>query len=582
MSLNPLLSNQQNACTFDYLSGLYAIVNIMLTQLKVLQYTIVDEMELEFTPGLSIISGETGAGKSVLIDALNLTLGGRTDLKAIRQKADRTEVFAHFDCHNNTKVMAWLSARDLDPSEGCLLRRTVSKEGRSRAYINGLPCTAQDLKNLGQLLVNIHGQHEHQHLLQKETQRELLDQYGSLIALCDEVDSIYQQWRASQDQLTRLQSSADEQQAKADLLTYQLKEIHSLNLAEGEMEQLESEHKRINQLDQLQSACQEVLNKLSENEQFNGLANTYQSLALLEPYATDHPPLASAKELIAQAGILLEESISEISHFQETLNISPEEVQIIEDRLTACMVIAQKHRVKANQLHALQHTLAEELNQIGSLEERLALLEAEVSGHYERYMSRAKQLSQKRKKTAKKLNQLISEKISLLGMPGGKLEIQFTPRTAPHRQGLEQIEFYVSTNPGQPLQPMNKIVSGGELSRISLAIQVILAEKADIPTLFFDEVDVGVGGAIAEMIGKTLRELGSKAQIICVTHLPQVAAQGHQHFSVKKQQTEHSTTTAFTALNKKQRVIEIARMLGGLELTNQTVAHAKEMLKLNS
>lgn len=553
----------------------------MLTQLKVLQYAIVDEMELELTPGLSIISGETGAGKSVLIDALNLSLGGRTDLKAIRQHADRAEVFAHFDCKNNPKALAWLKERDLDPSEGCLLRRTLSREGRSRAYINGLPCTAQELKTLGRLLVNIHGQHEHQHLLQKDTQRELLDQYGALTSLCAEVGTHHQHWQHSQEQLTRLQSNADEQQARADLLNYQLNEISSLNLAEGEMEQLEAEHKRISQQDQLKSTCHQVLHNLSENEQSNGLKSAYQSLALLDAPAEHHPQLASAKELIAQAGILMEESISEISHFQETLNISAEEVNALEERLSACMQIAQKHRVKANQLYALQQTLSQELAQIGSLDQRLQALEEEVSNHHEKYMAHANQLTQKRKKTAKKLNRLISEKISLLGMPGGKLDIQITPRTTPHRQGLEQIEFYVSTNPGQPLQPMNKIVSGGELSRISLAIQVILAEKADIPTLFFDEVDVGVGGAIAEMIGKTLRHLGNKAQIICVTHLPQVAAQGHQHFLVKKQQTQNSTTTAFTALDKKQRITEIARMLGGLELTNQTVAHAREMLKLS-
>lgn len=551
----------------------------MLTQLKVYQYAIVDEIELELTPGLSIISGETGAGKSILIDALSLALGARTDPSSVRNGAKKAEIIAHFDCSNNTKAQQWLQQRDLDGEDGCLLRRTIFREGRSKAYINGLPCTAQDLKSLGNLLVDIHGQHEHQNLLNKDSQLELLDQYGNLNTLGDRVAAAYQSWHTCHTELQLLKTNAHQEQAQADLLNYQLKEIQELNLAPDEVQKLEQEHKRISNLDQLQHNCQQTLTYLNEGEEFNILSALHQSQQLLEPYRADNPALNNAGELLAQASILLQESSDEIRLFQDSLEISPEQVALTEERLSACHQIARKHHIKATELYAHQQKLSQQLSLLGNPSEKIAQLETQAQQHLQQFQDLAMQLSEKRKKVAKRLKKLISEKMAILGMPKGQFEVQFNPRTQPHKNGSEQVEFYVSTNPGQAPQALNKVASGGELSRISLAIQVILAEKADTPTLFFDEVDVGVGGGVAEIIGKTLRQLGSHSQIICVTHLPQVAAQGHQHFAVEKQHQKNSTKTLFTKLDEKKRITEIARMLGGVELTEQTLAHAKEMLQ---
>lgn len=551
----------------------------MLTHIKISNFAIVEELDLDIPAQLTVITGETGAGKSIMIDALGLALGDRADSGSVRHGTERADILATFDIRHIPAAQDWLRERDLLADHDCILRRVITADGRSRAYINGTPSPIQGLKELGEMLVSIHGQHEHQSLLKKDTHRELLDEYAGLQPLARTVADSWRHWQQKQAAFQHFRDHAKELQDRADLLRFQLAELDELKPIEGELAELEQEHKRLANVDSLISQGQQALAGLSDND--NALTDQTQSvLHLLHGMAAEDASLKGVTELMESACIQLEEAASELRHYIENLEINPERYQEVDRRLSAYIHLARKHREDPHQLFQLWQTLAGELDAIDGGEDKLQQLEKDARTARETYLAEAAKLSKARLKDAKKLGKLITGKVQPLGMPGAEFTVELQPletgQTSPH--GLEQVEFIVRTNPGQPAKPLHKVASGGELSRISLAIQVACAAKSNVATLVFDEVDVGIGGAVAQIVGKLLRELGGANQVLCVTHLPQVAAQGHTHLHVNKQARRNQTHTDIARLNPDETVAEIARMLGGLKITDQTLAHARELV----
>ncbi|WP_028241625.1 DNA repair protein RecN [Stutzerimonas azotifigens] len=552
----------------------------MLVHLSVHNYAIVEHLDLELDRGMTVVTGETGAGKSIMLDALGLALGGRADSGVVRPGADKADILASFDVDEIPGAREWLSERDLDGEGPCILRRVITAEGRSRGYINGTPCPQSDLKALGERLIDIHSQHEHQSLLKPDTHRRLLDEYSGSQELARQVQLAAQRWRQTRQTLERLSSSGDEQRARHQLLSYQLEELENLALGEQELEQLEQEHKTLTNAEQLLGACRQVMELCSESDAGNVLSALTSSLQRLTVFQHQPGALAEAVNLLASAQIQVEEAVGELNRFVDQFDADPERLQALEERLDAIYSLARKHRVQPFELPALQQRLLEELESLNADDEALGRLGEELAAYERHYEEKAAQLSANRQEAAERLAAAVETEIQRLGMPGGRLAIELkpSPSAEPQPYGREQVEFLVSANPGQPLRPLNKVASGGELSRISLAIQVITAQTSRVPTLVFDEVDVGIGGPTAENVGQLLRRLGERGQVLTVTHLPQVAAQGHHHLFVHKARGTEETRTAVAALEGQQRVEEIARMLGGVDLTEQSLAHARQMV----
>ncbi len=552
----------------------------MLVHLSVHNYAIVEHLDLELKRGMSVISGETGAGKSIMLDALGLTLGDRADSSVVRIGADKADILASFDLDDIPDARAWLAERDLDNDGPCILRRVITAEGRSRGYINGTPCPQGDLKALGELLIDIHSQHEHQSLLKLDTHRRLLDEYSGNQDLARQVQLAAQRWRQTRQAYERLSSSSDEQRARHQLLSYQLEELETLALGEDELEQLEQEHKQLANADQLLGACRQVLDLCSESDAGNVLAALTSSLQRLVAFQNQPGALGEAINLLASAQIQVEEAVGELNRFLDHFDSDPQRQQTLEERLDSIYTLARKHRVQPSELPALQQRLFEELESLNAGDEALEQLAEELAAYAQHYREKAETLSHSRSQAAGALAEAVETEIQRLGMPGGRFSVVLKPIAEgdllPH--GLEQVEFLVSANPGQPLRPLAKVASGGELSRISLAIQVITAQTSRTPTLVFDEVDVGIGGPTAEVVGQLLRRLGERGQVLTVTHLPQVAAQGHHHLFVHKARGRDETHTAVATLDGAQRIEEIARMLGGVDLTEQALAHARQMI----
>src|SRR5690606_29401512 len=486
--------------------------------------------------GMSVISGETGAGKSIMLGALGLALGDRADSSAVRIGADKADILASFDLDDIPDARAWLAERDLDSDGPCILRRVITAEGRSRGYINGTPCPQSDLKALGELLIDIHSQHEHQSLLKTDTHRRLLDEYSGSQELARQVQLAAQRWRQTRQALERLSNTSDDQRARHQLLSYQLGELEALALEDGELEQLEHEHKNLANAEQLLGTCRQVLDMCSESDAGNVLSALTSSLQRLTAFQSQPGALSEAVNLLASAQIQVEEAVGELNRFLDHFDADPERQQALEERLDSIYTLARKHRVQPPELPALQQRLLEELESLNADDEALERLGEELASYARHYQEKASELSGIRKQAAEALAASVEAEIQRLGMPGGKFSIGLKPSAEgehpPH--GLEQVEFLVSANPGQPLRPLAKVASGGELSRISLAIQVITAQTSRVPTLVFDEVDVGIGGPTAEVVGQLLRRLGERGQVLTVTHLPQVAAQGHHHLFVHK------------------------------------------------
>lgn len=554
----------------------------MLTALSINHYAIVDTLELEFAPGLTVVTGETGAGKSIMIDALSLALGDRADAGAVRPGAERADIVATFDVRRLADARTWLTERELDGGSDnpgdCILRRTVGTDGRSRGFINGRPSTLADLKALGELLIDIHGQHEHQSLLRRDTHRALLDEYGGLGAQAKEVAGAFRLFREQRDALAALELAATDRDARRELLKFQLEELGRLALKTGEYMQLEAEHKRLANIDGLRSACEQAFALVYERE--DGAARDHLESARHELQNSDDAELKRAAELLSSAIIHVEEAADTLRHYRDRLEADPARLVEVESRLSTCFQLARKHRIAADELPALHERIREEFDRLEHHDTHRAALEAGLEKSRTGFFGLARKLGETRRKIAKKIEKDIGEYLKQLGMPGGRVQVEFTPLADKDAQagGLDIIELLVSLNPGQPPKPLAKVASGGELSRISLAIQVICAEKSSIPTLIFDEVDVGIGGGVAEIVGRLLRRLGERGQVLCVTHLAQVAACGHQHLRVEKRSDGKQTASAVVALGSGERVQEIARMTGGLTITPEALKHAAAML----
>ena len=552
----------------------------MLVHLAIHNYAIVEQLDLELRSGMTAITGETGAGKSIMLDALGLTLGDRADSGVVRPGSDKADILATFDIADIAEARDWLADRDLGDDEQVILRRVITAEGRSRGYINGTPCPQADLRELGELLIDIHSQHEHQSLLKTDTHRRLLDEYAGCADLARQVQLAAQRWRQTQQALDKANSSSDEQQARLQLLTYQLEELEALSLGDDELKELEQQQRELSNAESLLAGCQQVIDLCADSDAGNVLSALNTSLNRLSGFQSNSPALNEAANLLASAQIQVEEAIGELHRFLDHFEADPQRLQDIEERLSLIYQLARKHKVHPDELLSLQQQLLDEVESLNANDQAGERLQEELDAYARHYQSKAAELSQLRSQAASSLSTAVDEQMQRLGMPGGCFSVHLSAHESaePHPNGAERVEFLVSTNPGQPAKPLAKVASGGELSRISLAIQVITAQTSRVPTLVFDEVDVGIGGPTAEVVGQLLRQLGARGQVLTVTHLPQVAAQSHQQLFVYKQRTAHSTQSAVRELSHDERVEEVARMLGGIDLTEASLAHARQMV----
>lgn len=549
----------------------------MLTHLKIRDLAIVSSLELDFRAGLTVITGETGAGKSILMDALGLCLGDRADAGLVRAGADRAEVSAGFDLARQPAARDWLRERELDSDDECWLRRTVSADGRSRAFINGSPATLADVKALGELLIDIHSQHEHQSLLRRDTHRDLLDAAAGQGPAARELATAFRDWQQAARELAQAERDGAAAQDRLELVRHQLTELEQLGMRPGDYETLEQEHDALANLGSLLGAGDLALDRLSENDGDNAARCLQQALKALEAERSRHPRLENVAELLDSALINLREAASSLRHYLDSLDADPARLAELEDRLAAVHALARKHRVHAGELPAVQESLAAELAQLDAAQD-IDALRRRVLALEGAWRQQAQALRTARQSTATAFAADITTRLQQLGMSHSRFEVAFTPLPKPAAHGLDDIEFLFSANPGQPLKGLAKVASGGELSRVSLAIQVVNAKHSPVPAMVFDEVDVGIGGGIAEVVGRLLRELGDYAQVFSITHQPQVAALGHQHLRVEKAVVAGQTESRVRALPHDERIEEIARMSGGLTITAETRRHAEAML----
>ena len=553
----------------------------MLNHLTIQNFALVQELDLELQTGMTAITGETGAGKSIMLDALGLTLGDRADQDVIRAGMDRADISATFNLAPTDDAQHWLQEHDF-PLEGseCILRRVLTRDGRSRAYINGQSASLAELKMLGELLIDIHSQHEHQSLLKVATHQRLLDGFGALQALAANVQTAALELRQFSAELDALKNRSAEDAAQVELLGYQVKELAELNLVAGELPQLENEHKLLSHADAALASLQEVTGLCADNDEFNLEQALRRACSVLEALPFQNAQLQEALVMLQAALIQVEEAGSVIHKAASRIEADPARLEEIDQRLGAIHNLARKHRVPPAELYAHALALAVKLQALTISDEGIAAREERLKELQADYRRMAGELSSKREKAAKQLEKAINSQLAKLGMGSAKFQVALNSdaKRAPSPGGNEATEFLVSTNPGQSAKPLIKIASGGELSRISLSIQVVIAQTTTIPTLVFDEVDVGIGGSTAKAVGELLQQLGKRGQVLCVTHQAQVAAQAHQHLLVSKTTVKQTTTTSLVELVKPQRIQEIARMLGGDALTENSLAHAEELL----
>lgn len=557
----------------------------MLKHLYIRNFAIIDELELDFNSGMTALTGETGAGKSILLGALNLVLGDRADNDSVKQGADFAEIVAEFDIQSLNFISSWLVSQELNAEDECILRRRIAKDGRSRAYINGTPVNLQIIRELAEMLIDIHGQHEHQSIMKSSVQRQLLDDYANHSPLLEAVSNNFVELKLVEDRLEHLQKSSNEQNDRLDLLRFQTQELDSLAIEEDEYQTLGNQHKRMANAEKLNNTVQYALHLLSEDESNNvqsALSQIIHSFSEINDVDENLSPIA---ELLQEALIQIDESVASLQNYRDNIELDPAQLASIEQRIQSILDLSRKHRVEPEALQNLHEKLQQELDDIDHVDERLNSLIAEQKKLEEKYLKACKKLSNSRNKAAKKLNKNITQSMQTLGMTGGQFVVEIDSSTDKRgASGYDQINYTVTANAGQACKPIARVASGGELARISLAIQMIIADSSKIPSLIFDEVDSGVGGGIAEILGQHLRTLGSgkkgKAnQVICITHLPQVASQAHHHLRVEKQTVKKKTSSQVICLDKEQRRQEIARMLSGVKITDQSLAHADEMIE---
>ena len=548
----------------------------MLRQLSLRDFVIVNALDLSFESGFTVLTGETGAGKSILVDALALALGERGDAGVIRVGASRADISAEFDASRLPALLAWLSEHELDDEANCLLRRVIDSNGRSRCFINGRAVTAQQLREAGEFLVDIHGQHAHQSLLQSAIQRELLDAYGGVVELAQEVARHYRVWRKLADQVVVLRQNSGAAAVEREQLQWQVEELGALRFNPDAWEALQAEHVRLANAANLGEGVVFALEVLTEADT-NALSLTHAAAAKLTALVGFDSALRATLELIDSAAVQLQEAGHGLRHYSDHLEADPARLLEVEQRIGQVLDMARKYRLKAENLPAfLDQTQLRLDTLMGNVD--FVQLEADAKGAQAQWLNLARQLSAARFKTATALAQHVTETMQQLALAGGQFSIALTPVPDGNAHGLEQIEFLVAPHAGTAPRALAKVASGGELSRISLALQTAVSQVAGVPTLIFDEVDVGIGGGVAEIVGRLLKALATNRQILCITHLPQVAAVGEHHLQVSKIAHEHQVVSHITLLNPLDRIDEIARMLGGLTITATTRQHAREML----
>ena len=556
----------------------------MLTQLTINNFAIVRQLEIELAKGMSVITGETGAGKSIAIDALGLCLGQRIETSMVREGQERAEICATFFIESTNPAYQWLQAQELqdpDNPSDCILRRVINADGRSKAFINSTPVSASQLKEIGQYLIHINGQHASQLLLKNDYQLQLVDTFAHHNDLLAQMREDYRVWKNLQTQVKNFQQKVAENEAKKQLLQYQVEELDEFALRPNEYLELEEDQRRLSNSEQLTQLSQSALQLLSENETVSIDSMLYRATQYIDELSELDPRYASVQTMLNDALIQVQEATSEVQHFASHIEQDPMLLQEIEQRLGQALQLARKHNVKPEELVEWHQKLKAELTALLDFSESEERLILEEKAAFEKMQHTAKQLHESRCQAAEKLAQQVTNSIKGLAMENAEFFIEVnSDLTKVAANGADNIVFTLRSNLGQQAQPLAKVASGGELSRISLAIQVLTSDQSAIPTLIFDEVDVGISGKTASVVGKLLRQLGDKCQVLCVTHLPQVACHGHHQFNVEKFTVDDKTETKMTALSQEERVPVLARLLGGSEITDLALANAQEMLDL--
>ena len=553
----------------------------MLTHLQIRDFAIIDLIELEVRAGLTVLTGETGAGKSIVVDALSLLAGGKGGAEVVRAGTERAELSATFDISDSPKTLREILNEQSVEAEGELtVRRVISADGRSRGYLNGVSVPLQLLRDVGALIVDIHGQHEFQSLTRSAAQRELLDDFGKNTELAEGVRESYKTWVGYVNRAAELEGKARDRDSQIELLRFQVGELKALDIKPGEVAELTEERTRHSNRGRLAEAAQQAVGLLYDSDEGNAHATASRALAGIKTLSSVDPRLAKVIPMVDEATIQIREAARELSRYLETLDIDPARQEEVERRLAAVEELGRKHRIPGTELAALTMDLEKKLASLTSADNDLTALKKQMGEALEIYRRLATQLSASRQTSARALSKDITARMQTLGMAGGRFLIDITqPSGEPTANGFDSVEFRVTANPGQPLRPLAKVASGGELARLSLAVQVACSAK-DARCMVFDEVDSGVGGAVAEIVGRELKALGFSGQAICVTHLPQVASQGHHHLRVAKLTDGKTTRTTISELTMDERAEELARMLGGLEVTGKAREHAREMLHL--
>ena len=556
----------------------------MLTQLTINNFAIVRQLEIELAKGMSVITGETGAGKSIAIDALGLCLGQRIETSMVREGQERAEICATFFIEPTNPAYQWLQEQELqdpDNPSDCILRRVINADGRSKAFINSTPVSASQLKEIGQYLIHINGQHASQLLLKNDYQLQLVDTFAHHHDLLAQMREDYRTWKNLQTQVKTFQQKVAENEAKKQLLQYQVEELDEFALRPNEYLELEEDQRRLSNSEQLTQLSQSALQLLSENETVSIDSMLYRATQYIDELSELDPRYASVQTMLNDALIQVQEATSEVQHLASHIEQDPMLLQEIEQRLGQALQLARKHNVKPEELVEWHQKLKAELTALLDFSESEERLILEEKAAFEKMQHTAKQLHESRCQAAGKLVQQVTHSIKGLAMENAEFFIEVnSDLTKVTANGADNIVFTLRSNLGQQAQPLAKVASGGELSRISLAIQVLTSDQSAIPTLIFDEVDVGISGKTASVVGKLLRQLGDKCQVLCVTHLPQVACHGHHQFNVEKFTVDDKTETKMTALSQEERVPALARLLGGSEITDLALANAQEMLDL--
>lgn len=549
----------------------------MLTHLAIQDFAIVDRLELELADGMTAVTGETGAGKSILLGALGLCLGERADAGSVRHTRERADLSATFDIQTLPAAQAWLAERDMGSDE-CLLRRVITASGRSKAWINGHPAAINDLRALGQMLIQVHGQHAHQTLMHDETHRALLDAAAGLEDDVQALGETFREWQSCRRRQKRLSEADHESQARCQLLRYQVEELDQLDLGVDELPALEHEQQQLAHAEEILRETRFAQDCCSHDDSgaLTLLQHARQHLATLP--GCEAGDLGNIMNLLDNACIQLEEASRELILLSDHTELDPDRLSWVESRLGDIHRLARKHHVAPEDLYAQHQRLSEELTRLDADDSDLDALSAHIETLRDRYRQQASAISATRRKAAGTFGRQVQQQLAFLAMDKARFEVDVSSADSPGPQGLDRVRFMISANPGQPTRPLAKVASGGELSRISLAIQVVAAQHSTVPSLVFDEVDVGVSGATAEIVGQLLRRLGDNGQVMTVTHLPQVAAQAHHHLHIEKQARRNDTLTRMAHLDEGGRISELARMLGGVNLSEQTLAHAREML----